>query len=239
MSVVVTPPPAASGGGVARNARFSLVFDDYIDPDAMHFGAVLLQSGGVTFDATTRLSFVDHAIEVIPRALLIPQNIYLLSVGSLYAMDGRKTPASGLGIRVGVGSDVVELPAAPPPPTWTEVKSRLSACRLCHSRALGRADMDLDLDGDPRDPIYGIIGVTARSRRDTQTALPRVAPGDGARSVLLRKLVGGDPSEAPPGVTYPALAVDGTIMPPSPMAPLDDETLHAVQAWIDAGALTE
>src|SRR5262249_5125354 len=79
------------------------------------------------------------------------------------------------------------------------VREVLATCAaFCHSRvgASGRARTPtrlLDLTGDPRDPTYGLIGVASVGLRGTEQPLMRVAPHDPAGSVLLRKLIGGNP----------------------------------------------
>ena len=240
MSVRAVPQPG--GSGVYRNSRFVLTFDDYPDPDTLPFGAVALTSGSALFDATVRVRLVDRAIEVRPRSLLWPNNLYLLSVSGIGSIGGRHVPDAGLGVRIGVGGELAELPSEPPPPQWADVRPHLEGCAVagCHTQRDGKAPArNLVLDGDPRDSIYGLIGVPALSRRDTSARLARVAPGDAARSVLLRKLLGGDPSEAEAGERWPKMAIDGVRMPPWPAPPLDEATLHLIEAWIDGGAPVE
>ena len=69
-----------------------------------------------------------------------------------------------------------------------------------------------------------------------------MAPFDPARSVLLRKLLGGSPQADSRDPPYPNMRVDGRRMP-IPLdesAPADetlsDDELRTVQAWIAAGA---
>ena len=92
-----------------------------------------------------------------------------------------------------------------------------------------------DFFGDPTDPTYGIIGVPALGEVGTAHPLLRVAPGDSARSVLLRKLIGGDAHDKL-GDDYPAMGVDGRRMPLD-AAPLIPDSILLIQAWIDGGAI--
>jgi hypothetical protein len=66
--------------------------------------------------------------------------------------------------------------------------------------------------------------------RGSPRPLARVAPGDSSRSVLLRKLLGGDGRRA----NQANLGVDGDRMPPG--QPVDDSILLRIEQWIDAGA---
>ena len=240
MTVTALPPPGPSG--VLRDAHFLLTFDDYPDPDTLPFGSVTLTSGAALFDATVRLRFVDRAIELVPRSLLSPNNLYLVAATGVRSLGGRELPHGAQGTRIGVGDQRGTPPVAPPPPTWSQVKTALQSCATqgCHSSQGGlEPARALALDGDPRDTTYGLLGVPARSRRDTGPALARVSAGDAARSVLLRKLIGGDPSEARGGEIYPKLAIDGERMPPWPAPPVDDATLRLVEDWIDSGAIVD
>jgi hypothetical protein len=117
----------------------------------------------------------------------------------------------------------------------------LEECAVyCHSRidvnmqpqAPQRA---LDFFGDPADSTFGIISVASLSQAGTARPMLRVAPGDSARSVLLRKLLGGDAHEKS-GDQYPVMGVDGRRMPLD-AAPLDGDSILVIQHWIDGGAV--
>jgi hypothetical protein len=128
------------------------------------------------------------------------------------------------------------------------VRPVLGTCApFCHSTvgASGRTrtpTRSLDLTGDPTDPRFGLIGVAAVGELGTAAPLARVSPGDPARSALLRKLIGGNPQADSRDPPYPDLRVDGRRMPipldeTAPAdAPLSDETLRVIQAWIAGGA---
>lgn len=237
----VMPIPAVGPSGVYRNSKFLLQFDDYPDPDVLPFGSVNFTSGAVLFDTNVSVRLVDRAIEVRPRSLLIPNNRYLVQAIGVSSLGGRSSPASGLSFEIAVGQELAPTPSDEPPLRWaTDVAPRLASCATagCHTKSGGNAPArSLVLDGDPRDPIYGVIGVASRSLRDNTKRLTRVAPGDAARSVLLRKLLGGDPSDRAGGEPFPQMAIDGDRMPPWPASPVDDATLRLVEAWIDGGAL--
>lgn len=237
----VTPVPAVGPAGVYRNSKFLLQFDDYPDPDVLPFGSVNLTSGAVLFDTNVSVRLVDRAIEVRPRSFLVPNNKYLLQALGVSSLGGRQSPPSGLSFEIGVGDELAPIVPDAPPPRWTtDIAPRLTSCATagCHTASDGSTPArNLALDGDPRDPIFGLIGVPSRSLRDNTKRLTRVAPGDAARSVLMRKLLGGDPSDRAGGDPFPQMAIDGDRMPPWPAQPVDDATLRLVQAWIDGGAL--
>jgi hypothetical protein len=127
----------------------------------------------------------------------------------------------------------------------------------CHSRKSSNGlhhdpARRLDFTRPPDDPIYGIIGVYSQGLAGTPEQLARVAPGDSARSLLLRKLLTADPDRTlgelrVPGHRmpisscdeYPGLVnlVGQKVCPPRmPPDPLPAETLRDVQRWIDDGA---
>lgn len=106
----------------------------------------------------------------------------------------------------------------PPAVTFVEVRERVleASCAFmaCHSGA-SPAGM-LGLDGDD---------AHAQLLADSPMAgKPRIVPGDSASSYVMQKLT----EEMP---------VLGDPMPPP--APLDDERLALVRAWIDDGASAE
>ena len=99
----------------------------------------------------------------------------------------------------------------------------------------------LDLTGDPRDPVLGLISVQSVGLRGTRAPLYRVAPGDAAHSVLLRKLLGGSPEADSHDPPYPSMRVDGRRMPidldeTKSKDPLPIEQIQLVEDWIAAGA---
>jgi hypothetical protein len=256
LSVTVTsnPPPRADGT-VPRDVRFVVQLDGYPDPDTVGYGPVTLRSGGVYFDIDVTIDFVGQAVLVKPRSELGPGTQYELVVSGLVTLDNRAQGADVVGA-VRAGTDDGTLFPTVPVPTWNGdpttgaggVGAFLRTCApACHSPMGASGDArtptrELDLTGDPRDPTYGVIGVLAIGLVGTQVPLARVTPFDPARSVLLRKLIGGSPQADSRDPPYPNMRVDGRRMP----IPLDetapaDETLSAdqlqtVQAWIAGGA---
>jgi hypothetical protein len=253
MVAVTTDPPPRDDGTVPRNARIVVQLDDYPDPGVVRFGPITLNSGRATFDFGAEVDLVGRAVVVTPRSLLVPGGQYTVVVSGLVALDGRVQAADvAAPIQVGLDDGAPRPPR--PAPTWNGdaeghggVREVLATCApFCHSPvgASGRARTPtrlLDLTGDPRDPTYGLIGVASVGLRGTEQPLMRVAPRDPAGSVLLRKLIGGNPQANSMGPAYPNMRVDGQRMPidlqtEQATAPLGEESLRLVQDWIAAGA---
>lgn len=246
---VTTDPPARDDGTVPRNARFVVQLDGYPDPDTVGFGPIELHSGGVIFDADTRVDLVGRAVVVTPHSLMAPGVQYSLVVSGLVTLDDRVQGDVVVGT-VQVGSDDGTPFPAPAAPTWNgQVRTLLGGCApFCHSPvgASGRMRTPtraLDLTGDPRDSVLGLINVQSVGLRGTPAPLMRVAPFDPAHSVLLRKLIGGDPlADSLDAGLYPNMRVDGRRMPipldesQPALPPLSDGELRTVQDWIAAGA---
>ena len=242
-------PPPADDGTIARDARLILTFDDYVDPDAVAYGPLLLRSGSVSFDYAATIDFVDRQIIVTPRTLLSPATQYELTAVDLWALDGRSQQGTAASYSYQVGLTVSNTTTPVTTLTWNDdIEPILGHCApFCHSPVGASGDTrpptrQLDLTGSPNDPVYGLVGVESLGLIGTAKPLLRVAPGDPARSVLLRKLIGGDPHADSIDPAYPDLAVDGRRMP----IPLDesqpatdvlsDDELHAIQDWISGGA---
>lgn len=244
LAVTVTTDPPAIGGLVARDATVVIALDDFPDPDTVSFGPVLLRSGRSNFDADLSVDLVGRAIRLRPRALFAAGTEYEVVVqAGVAALDGRQVAATVVA-PIEVGSQVVGKPS-PPPVTWADVAPILTGCApYCHSRtgASGAAippARQLDLTGDPADPIFGLIDVPSVGLAGAGAPLLRVAPHDSARSVLLRKLLGGNAASKDP--PYPEMGVDGRRMPlmldDSAAPPLDPSAIALIQEWIDDGAL--
>jgi hypothetical protein len=252
LSVVVgTARPARADGTVPRNERFVVQLDDYPDPDTVGYGPLTLRSGGANFDIDVSIDFVGRAVIVQPRSPMAPGVQYDLVVSGLVALDDRAQAATVVG-SVHVGLDDGDPFVAPTRRTWNaDLSTMIGGCApICHSPVGSTMNPRtptrlLNLMGDPRDPVFGMINVQSIGLRGTPAPLYRVAPFDPARSVLLRKLIGGNPAADSQDPPYPAMRVDGRRMPINPDAsessapPLSDDQLHVVQDWIAAGAPIE
>jgi hypothetical protein len=249
LSVTVAPARGVRADGtVPRNERFVVQLDCYPDPDSVGYGPVTLHSGGANFDIDVSIDFVGQAVIVTPRSLMAAGVQYDLVVSGLVALDDRRQGADVVGT-VRVGADDGDPFPAPTRRTWNaDLAGLVGQCaQYCHSTTglSGRTRTPtrlLDLTGDPRDPIFGLVGVESVGLRETPAPLLRVAPFDPAHSVLLRKLIGGSPqgdSQDPP---YPNMRVDGRRMPlnlddaESSGTPFTDDQLRIVQDWIASGA---
>jgi hypothetical protein len=249
--VVTTAPDVRADGTVPRNARFVVQLDDYPDPDSVGYGPLTLRSGNANFDIDISIDFVGHAVVVQPRSPMAPGVQYNLVVSGLVALDNRVQAATVVG-SVQVGLDDGDPFPAPARRTWNgDLRTVIGGCApFCHSPIGESGRMRtptrlLDLTGDPRDPVLGMISVQSVGLRGTPAPLYRVAPFDPARSVLLRKLIGGSPAGDSRDPPYPAMRVDGRRMPlllddaESSGPPLSDDQLRVVQDWIVAGAPIE
>jgi hypothetical protein len=263
---ISTVPEPNAAGQIARDAVIRVTMDDYPDPDTATFGPILLRSGTASFDVTMHVDLVGRAIEVRPRGLLAPQTEYELVLSSdLRALSGRKNGTT-LAATLTVGDEVTPSPSPSPAVVWdtqadcpgaNNARCDITSCApACHapmgcSINTRNPTIALDLTGDPADPKLGLIGVPSVLMAGTDQPLLRVKPGDAARSVLLRKLLGGDPhadSSDPPTAN---LGVRGRRMPLYELVcPVSGQTLgtpdqvywtepqlRLIQDWIDQGAL--
>jgi hypothetical protein len=253
VSVTTDPPPRADGT-VPRNARIVVQLDSYPDPDWVGYGPITLRSGAVSFDADVRIALTKMQVVVTPRSLLAPAAQYSVVVSGLVSLDDRVQEADVVATVV-AGLDEGAAWPAPPRPTWNGVVGPLLArcAPACHSPvgALGRmrtpsrmlqlVEADQATPADPWDPVLGVIDVPSVGLAGTTAALMRVQRGDPARSVLLRKLLGGS-AAASSTADYPSLRVDGRRMPLSLLdeaaegSPLPVDDIQAVEDWIAAGA---
>jgi hypothetical protein len=246
ISVSTEPPPAADG--VVRDAVIRATFDDYLNPDTVFFGPVVLKSGRGNFDADLRLDFVGRAILIQPRALLLPQTTYELVIGPTVSSLAGHTVGAQRTFRIDVGATV----AGPQPPkprvTWEkDLTVVIGQCApYCHttrgcSSPLREPTRQINV-ALPNDPVYGFVNVPALGQRGLLRPLLRVAPFDASRSQLMRKLVGGNVVRDTSDPPYPDVGVDGRRMPlPERVCNEDpryltDEQIRLVQEWIDGGA---
>jgi len=253
---VATEPDVRADGTVPRNVRFVVQLDGYPDPDSVGYGPLTLRSGAANFDIDVSIRFVARQIVVTPRSPLAPGVQYDLVASSLVSLDDRIQAADVVGsVRIGT-DDGTPFPA-PPTPTWNGdpvtgggIRAIIGGCApACHSPFgappafhMRTPTRLLDLTGDPRDPVFGVINVQSVGLRGTRVPLSRVAPRDPARSVLLRKLLGGNPQADSRDPPTPNMRVDGRRMPipldeSLPAGPfLSDTELQSIEDWIVAGA---
>lgn len=103
--------------------------------------------------------------------------------------------------------------------SFTEIRERVlqpsCAFMACHSGASPAGMLGLSEDDDAHAQLLGTSPLTMRVR---------VVPGDSAASYVMEKLTAETPEAGDP-------------MPPT--APIDDERIELVRAWIDDGAPSE
>jgi hypothetical protein len=246
LDVGISAIPPLDNGEAARDAVLRITFLDdgeYPDPDTAVFGPILLRSGTATFDVTMHVSLVDHAIDVKPRSLLVPDTHYELVLGAdLRSLSGR-TLGTSLSADISVGNAVASPSPSPSPqyiwdttndcgsPGAGDVRCIFNSCApACHttSGCMDTRNPTVSLDiapadssGNPvppTDPMTGLIGVPSAELAGTDHPLLRVQPFDSANSVLLRKLIGADPHADSSDPRTANLGIPGRRMP-EPGAP--------------------
>jgi hypothetical protein len=275
-----TEPPA-NGGPVALDATIVITMDDFPDPDTVSFGPVLLRSGKANFDSVITVDLVHQSIRIRGRAPFQAGTTYDVVIDTTVAGLDQRVPAATTTFNFTTGSAKANLPP-PAPVSWSMVEPYLSThepnppcptsasqlpqkgcAPFCHTTCGQSGDAraptrGLDLS-DPTDPVYGLINVPSSGLVGTEAAIPRVLPGDAARSTLMRKLLGGGQLPNPPlDAPYPMIRVDGKRMPLGTCVVLDPTTdqcdapldatdyfqhplpfgvLELIERWIDGGAL--
>lgn len=208
--------PAAGATEVAVDAAIDLYFSSPIAAETLRERSVGLSSGLVFSSVRLVVDLLERRLRALPDVVLRPNLDYRLTVGTdLRAIDGTQliepvtftfTTGSRRGPR-----------ALPQPAGGLADLQPLWSTRCvdgCHSASVARAGLDLSSAAAALRDLRGVAS--------DQSDLLRVAPGDHARSYLLRKLLVG-------------AAIRGLPMPPTG-PPLTDEELHAIAAWIDGGA---
>lgn len=209
--------PVAGARDVPLDATFDLYFSAPLAPEAEREGSVALHSGLVHSSLRLRVDLLENRLRARPDVLLRPNLDYTLQVpAELPALDGSRL-AQPLLLVFTTGSGRSRRTAAAPPPTASELQPLWVARCVdgCHATTRPRAGLDLS---SPASALRDLRGV-----RSAQLGLQRVAPGDHARSYLLRKLLPGAPRLGLP-------------MPPTG-APLERDELRRIADWIDGGAL--
>src|SRR5262245_40810982 len=78
-ATITTDPPPRDDGTVPRDARWVVELDDYVDPDSVLYGALVLRSGKGSFDFRWDIEVVDRRVVVTPRSLLLAGAEYTLA----------------------------------------------------------------------------------------------------------------------------------------------------------------
>ena len=231
---VISITPSLTGTPIARDATFRIELDRRVTPSSAVDGVVEITSGDNYVWLAQHIDVVHPALIVTPLDPMDPDVNYGLRVRALRDFDGhasRELPRVLFHTSRALGTRAP--PAAVP---FAEVAPALAGCATSGCHAGSRAPLGLDLSSATAVRATA-IGVPAREERssvdgylDTAVSaallgLPRVDPGNPARSYLLYKMLG-DPHIA------------GASMPPSGDASSSAD-LELVQRWIFAGASTD
>lgn len=276
LNLTFTTEPVAGPDGVPIDATVIVQFDDFPDPDTVTFGPILLRSGRINFDAELKVDLAHQQVRINGRAPFQPNTTYEVVVDTTVASFSQRTLSADAIWTFTTGTQRANLPPLPPV-TWSQIEPFLSsaypgnACPqmtepslggcapYCHttcgySGSMRNPTRRLDLS-DPNDPIYGLINVPSVDLAGTAAQIPRVAPGDSARSLLLRKLLGGGDKPTQYDAPYPLTRAGGRRMPIGNCETNDDgdcivaadptdyfvhplrfDVIELVQRWIDDGA---
>jgi len=222
--------PAPNAQNVPRDAPIRVKFADYPDPDTLGSADFLLWSGVFFHTGSYAVDLVDKAV-IFRSASLLRANLgYTVAIlPPLHSLSGcpteYETRSFDTGDTTGAAQPAADVPFAAVQP----ILARSCGGGACHRApeeagggCLDQPAAGLSLCDD--DARGALVGVPSRQ----VGRLTLVAPGDSARSYLVRKLLPG----ATPDV--PAPTALGQREPPG--APLPPEDIRAIVAWIDAGA---
>ena len=224
---VASSSPAADSTTAPTDGAIGITFTDYPDPDTVGTPSMLLTTGVFRVPETYRVDLADKTVTMIPVGSLIAHLGYSASVfPDLRSLAGCSATFEIVSFDTGDGP--ANLPP-PPVPTLSDVQPILDGrcADNCHADASGgclAAPMS-GLSLCATDARNALIDVPSRE----VSSLLLVAPGDSARSYLLRKVlpatVGGGPIPTTLGQREP------------PGDPLTQDQLATLAAWIDGGAL--
>ncbi len=238
--VVLASSPEAGETDVPRLGPFRVLFDRPLFVRTVHRGTVRVRSGVIDHLLSIRFDPVDREVVAVPLdwTPLEPHVRYRLRVSDVRDLDDRVL-ASPFEAAFTTG-DAIGEPYVPESATFAEVAPILAA-RCADAGCHGTVEPALGLDLSSADGVARTaIGVASRQ-------LPRGTAGsEGAGGALsfsgldLVRVVGGVGEPAESYLLYKVLGdphVLGEGMPPaSAGAPLDDAEIHAISAWIEAGA---
>jgi Bacterial Ig-like domain len=225
--VVTESSPSAESAGAPTNLAIWIGFSDYPDPGSVGLSSLLLTTGVFRVPETYHVDLANKAVVMTPVGFLDTDLGYTASVlDSLSSLAGCSATATQIAFRTGAGP--VDNPPASVP-TFADVQPILD------TRCAGGCHAD-DSAGCLPSPMAGLSLCAAEARQALINVTSRevsslllVAPGDSARSYLLRKVLpatsGGGPIPGTLGEREP------------PGAPLTSDQLTMLTAWIDGGAL--
>jgi len=220
------------GADVPTDTVFRLTFNDYPDPDKVRSDSLLLTTGYFWVPGTYSVDLIGKAAVMKPiRDMAGGLGYSLLVRPALGSLAGCPGPNEDIEFITADGPAGMPAPA---PPTLASVQAIFDASCAggCHQAAaedgggcLAAPAAGLSLCA--QDAWSSLVDVAS----EQSNPLRRVEPGDSARSYLLRKLLPADGTDGKiPGVY-------GQREPPG--APLPEDQLRLIAAWIDAGALRQ
>jgi hypothetical protein len=225
--VVTASSPSAESTGAPTDLVIWVGFSDYPDPGSVGLSSLLLTTGVFRVPETYHVDLANKAVLMTPVGFLDSDLGYTASVlPGVSSLAGCGVKATQIAFRTGAGP--LDSPPAPVP-NFADVQPILdSRCAGgCHADATGgclpapRAGLSL-CAAEAREALVNIPSREVNS-------LLLVAPGDSARSYLLRKVLpatsGGGPIPGTLGEREP------------PGDPLTSDLLDTLTAWIDGGAL--
>jgi hypothetical protein len=225
--VVTDSSPPAESAGAPTNLVIRVGFSDYPDPGSVGLSSLLLTTGVFRVPETYRVDLANKAVFMTPVGFLDTDLGYTATVlASLSSLAGCGAKATQIAFRTGDGP--VDNPPVPVP-TFADAQPILAArcAGGCHADATG---------GCLAAPLAGLSLCAAEAREalvdipsSEVSSLLLVAPGDSARSYLLRKVLPATASGGP---------IPGTLGERDPPGdPLTSDQLDTLTAWIDGGAL--
>ena len=225
--LVASSTPPSNSTGAPTNTVITVAFSDYPDPDTVAPSSMLFTTGVFRVPETYRVDLVAKTVTMTPVGSLVPLLGYSASVfPDVHSLAGCSATFDLIEFMTG------DEPVSNPPssaPKFSDLQPILDgACaNNCHADPSGGC-LDAPASGlslcapDARNALIDVP-----SREVTGALL--VAPGDSARSYLLRKVlpatVGGGPVSGTVGEREP------------PGTPLTQDQLRTIAAWIDGGAL--
>jgi hypothetical protein len=228
---VVGFTPALDQGALDRDVTLRIELDRRIAPSSLVDGVVEITSGDNYFWLVQSIDVVHPAIVVRPRDLLDPDVTYGIRV---HELDDLEVHVSTTTPRTTFHTSSAVSGVRPPVPTFAEVQGVLAACTDCHFGSVAPLGLDLTSGAAIRATAIGVPATEERPAVDgyldtevsaALTGLPRIAPGEPARSYLLYVVLD-DPHIA------------GASMPPTG-PPLSIEQVELLQRWIAGGAPTD
>jgi hypothetical protein len=225
--VVTESSPLPESAGAPTNLVIGIELSDYPDPDSVGLSSLVLTTGVFRVPETYHVDLANKAVLMTPVGFLDSDLGYTVNLlAGLSSLAGCNAKPAQIAFQTGAGP-VDNPPAAVP--TFSDLRPILdSRCAGgCHADASG---------GCLPSPMAGLSLCAAEARQalinvpsSEVSSLLRVAPGDSARSYLLRKVLPATSGDGP---------IPGTLGQREPPGdPLTSDQLTTLTAWIDGGAL--